>query len=49
MTISETGTRQACLQKLTQEEKVVIGCSNFVREIPRPGIKELSSQRRIRT
>jgi hypothetical protein len=50
MTISKTGTRQACLQKLIQEEKVVIGCSNlFGWEIPRSSIKELSSQRRIRT
>jgi hypothetical protein len=29
MTIGKTGTRQACLQELIQEGKVVIGCSNL--------------------
>jgi hypothetical protein len=29
MTTGKTGTRQACLQELIQEEKVVIGCSNL--------------------
>jgi hypothetical protein len=29
MITGKTGTRQACLQELIQEEKVVIGCSNL--------------------
>jgi len=50
MPTDKTGTRQACLQELIQEEKVVIGRSNLFGGRSRGLLsKELSSQRRVHT